>query len=180
MCAFYDERTPHRACSAFYALFFIRCDFLRSTPGGCFPQTSLSATTARDKAGGRFCGTFYRRPCATFYGGAGLGFVAPRKGCSPLTSAGSGPCTCPEPLFIVAQGLCSTYRPAVKTFHLPNQFSRYTLFFSISSARSKLVTTRSGAAAPARNCAYTSCATSRRSVTIHVQRGSVRLIVFST
>ena len=66
------------------------------------------------KPGGRFCGTFYRRPCATFYGGAGLVYVAPRKGSSPLTSARSRPCTCPEPLFIVAQGLCSTYRLAVK------------------------------------------------------------------
>ena len=73
----------------FSALFFIRCDFLRSTPGGCFPQRSLSATTVSDKTSGRFCGTFYRRPCATFYGGAGLVFVAPRKGCSPLTSAWS-------------------------------------------------------------------------------------------
>ena len=61
-----------------YALFFVRCDSVRSTPGGCFPQRSLSATDRLRTYIRAILRNLFRRPCALLYERAGLRSVAPR------------------------------------------------------------------------------------------------------
>ena len=61
-----------------YALFFIRFDSVRSTPGSCFPQTPLSATNRLFTYIRAVLRNLFRRPCALLYERAGLRSVAPR------------------------------------------------------------------------------------------------------
>ena len=63
-----------------HVFFFIRCDSVRSTPGGCFPQTPLSATNRLFTYTRAVLRNLFRRPCALLYERAGLRSVAPRKG----------------------------------------------------------------------------------------------------
>ena len=67
-----------RSVILFYALFFIRCDSVRSTPGGCFPQRSLSAPDRSFDYMRAILRNLFRRPCALLYERAGLRSVAPR------------------------------------------------------------------------------------------------------
>jgi len=58
--------------------FFIRFDSRRSTPGGCFPQRSLSAPYRSPGYIRAILRNLFRRPCAAFYSRAGHRSVAPR------------------------------------------------------------------------------------------------------
>ena len=60
------------------AFFFVRCDSVRSTPGGCFPQTPLPATNRLHDCTRAVLRNLFRRPCALLYERAGLRSVAPR------------------------------------------------------------------------------------------------------
>ena len=104
--------------SAFSRTFFIRFDSRRLTPGGCFPQNRFPRPTVCKLAPRAVLRNLFRRPCAPFWGRAGLRSVATREGCSPSTSAGSRPCTCPEPPFMTAPGPC-----AIRHFAEANQRS---------------------------------------------------------
>ena len=73
-------------------LFFVRCDSRRSTPGGCFPQRSLTATNRLFDYMRAILRNLFRRPCATFYGRAGLRFGrAPQGVTHPLTRGRARP-----------------------------------------------------------------------------------------
>ena len=64
---------------------FVRCDSLRSTPGGCFPQRSLSAPHRVQLSQlGRFCGTFSAAPARFFTSAPVFTRSRPAKGCSPF------------------------------------------------------------------------------------------------
>ena len=68
-----------------YVAFFIRFDSRRSTPGGCFPQRSLSAPNRLLDYMRAILRNLFRRPCAAFYGRAGLRFGrAPQRAARPL------------------------------------------------------------------------------------------------
>ena len=110
-----DDGVPHYMTAvAFFAVgdtesaaFFIRFDSRRSTPGGCFPQRSLSATNRSLDYMRAILRNLFRRPCATFYGRAGLRFGrAPQGSARPLTRGRAMPCTCPASPFMAKQGLC--------------------------------------------------------------------------
>ena len=88
--------------------FFVRCDSRRSTPGGCFPQRSLSATdrVSLCKAGD-FAEPFPPPLRASLRARRSSLLSRPAKGCSPFDPRqGRSPCTCPAPPFAAKPGLC--------------------------------------------------------------------------
>ena len=57
---------------------FVRCDSVRSTAGGCFPQRSLPTPYRSLTYLRAILRNLFRRPCALLYERAGLRSVAPR------------------------------------------------------------------------------------------------------
>ena len=77
--------TPFVVGATKSVIFFVRCDSRRSTTGGCFPQTPLSSPHRLHAYIRAVLRNLFRRPCAPFFGRAGLHFGrAPQRAARPL------------------------------------------------------------------------------------------------
>ena len=86
--------------------FFIRCDSRRSTPGGCFPQTSLSAPyRVQLRNAGDFAEPFPPPLRASFRARRSSLWSRPARVCATLDPRQGAPCTRPAPSFLPGQGL---------------------------------------------------------------------------
>ena len=98
------------------ALFFVRCDSRRSTPGGCFPQRSLSATNrAQLCKTGDFAEPFPPPLRTLLWARRSSLWSRPARGCAPLDPRQGSPCTCPASPFMVKPGLCFSRNFALET-----------------------------------------------------------------
>ena len=85
---------------------FFRCDSVRSTAGGCFPQRSLSATNrVRSHKAGDFAEPFPPPLRELLCPRRSSAPSRPARVCAPLDPRQGTPCTCPDPLFIADRGL---------------------------------------------------------------------------
>ena len=97
------------------ARFFVRCDSVRSTPGGCFPQRSLSATSrVRLSRAGDFAEPFPPPLRELFCPRRSSAPSRPARGCAPLDPRQGAPCTCPASPFMAKPGLSFTHQLAVE------------------------------------------------------------------
>ena len=102
-------------CDTTSAFFFVRYDSRRSTPGGCFPQTSLPATDrVRFNDMGDFAEPFPPPLRELFRPRRSSAPSRPARGCAPLDPRQGAPCTCPASPFMAKPGLSFTHRLAVE------------------------------------------------------------------
>ena len=98
---------------------FVRCDSVRSTTGGCFPQKSLPATNCVQLHDmGDFAEPFPPPLRELFCPRRSSAPSRPARGYSPLDPRQGAPCTCPDPPFTANRSLSFSHRSAVENKRL--------------------------------------------------------------